>query len=195
MKDTEIKKISDYLSISIEEIKKVLAEKKKEINQKPKKENFDKEAPRKFYFLENDLKKLELKIETLHNEIARLGKEIGRSCDESGETFHDNFDYEECSRQQTLWSGEIKKLTEIKRKSKIVVPSKEEKKVFIGKKVKILKNGEKFSFYIGSYMSFTKNYISYKSPIASLIFGAKEGETKEGIINGKKTVLEIISIE
>ncbi len=195
MKDTEIKKISDYLSVSVNEIKKVLTKKEKEVNEKTNKEKPMEKKTDQLYFLENDLKKMELKIEELHKEIARLGKEIGRSCDVSGETFHDNFDYEECSRQQTIWSEEIKKLTAIRRKAKIVSPNKKEKKVLIGKKVTLIKNGEKISFYIGSYMSFTKNYISYKSPIVSLILGAKEGEIKQGIINGKKTIAEIISID
>ncbi len=195
MKDTEIKKISEHLSVSVNEIKQVLAKKQKEINQELKKEETIEQKTQEVYFLEADLKKMEFKIETLHKEIARLGKEIGRSCDESGETFHDNFDYEECSRQQAIWSGEIKKLTAIRRRSKIVNPNRKEKKVLIGKKVTIIKNGQKISFYIGSYMSFTKNYISYKSPIVNLIFGSREGEVKEGLINGEKTVIEIISIE
>jgi len=195
MKEIEIKRLSNYLSVSTEKIKRVLAKKKKELSQIKKTEKTMEQKKQEFYFLEDDFKKLEEKIENLHNEIKRLGNEIGKSCDVSGETFHDNFDYEECGRQQSIWSEEVRKLTVIRRKSKVVAPNKTKKMVLIGKKVALIKNGELLTFHIGSYMSFTKNYISYKSPIVSLILGSKQGDTLEGLINGKKTKIEIVSID
>ncbi len=188
MKDEDIKKISQAFKITEEAIREALA---RGLKEKPKKD--DKSH---FLFLPEDIEALEKRIEDLHNEILRLGTAIGLSCDVSGETFHDNFDYEECSRQQSMWSAEIKKLTDLRGRAKIINPADiDKKKVGIGTVVKMDRDGHPLKIRVGSYMTFSHKSASYESPIVKLILGAKVGETREGVIGDKKTKIRIISIE
>jgi transcription elongation GreA/GreB family factor len=149
-----------------------------------------------FYFLEKDFDELNNKISIIQDEISRLGQEIAHSVDVSGETFHDNFVYDEGNRQQEMWSNELKKLLTVKNKSKIFQLSKEENQniIMIGKNVLLMVNDKQIHIKIGSYLNFDKKSISYASEFAQNIINLKKGEKKEFIINHKKikvTVLEI----
>jgi len=194
MKDEDIKKISEAFAIPEVSIREVLAKAAATAKTESKKLGHKDGGHNHFYFLPDDFDLLDKKIETLHQEIDRLGKAIGLSSDISGETFHDNFDYEECSRQQAMWSEEIRKLSLIKRKAKIIHPRKNGDVVAIGRTVSLDNNGKKMTIKIGSYMTFNSDSVSYASPIVKLIFGAKSGETKEGLIQGKKTKIKILEI-
>jgi len=194
MKEIDIKKISEAFTIPEEAIRETLA---KAANSTPtERKGFDHEEPGRspFYFLPEDLHLLNKKIETLHQEISRLGRAIGRSCDVSGETFHDNFDYEECSRQQAMWSEEIKKLNAIKRNAKVINSNESGDIVALGKTVTINNNDKNMTIKIGSYMTFNNKSVSYASPIVKLILGAKVGDIKEGSIRGVKTKVHILEI-
>ncbi len=195
MKKTDIKKISRAFNISEKKIEKALEEAQEEIEKTTKEDDRLKIEHSHFYFLPEDMDKVNNRIESLHLEIVRLGKVIGRSCDVSGETFHDNFDYEEGSRQQGMWSEEIKKLTAIKRRAKIVIPPQTGHTVSIGRTIKIDNNGQLMEIKVGSYITFSSESISYASPIIKLIFGAKIGETKEGLVRKIKTKIRILDIK
>jgi transcription elongation GreA/GreB family factor len=194
MKEIDIKKISKGCEIPENAIRETLARATVNIKTEHKKPS-QKEVDRNhFYFLPDDFTLLDKKIETLHQEIDRLGKAIGLSSDISGETFHDNFDYEECSRQQAMWSEEIRKLTIIKRKAKMVSPNESGDIVAVGRTITLENNGKNMTIKIGSYMTFSSESVSYASPIVKLIFGAKSGDTKEGLIQGQKTKIHILEI-
>jgi len=194
MKETDIKKISEAFAIPEEAIRETLARAAADAKTEHKKSSHKEGGHNHFYFLPDDFALLEKKIETLHQEIDRLGKAIGLSSDISGETFHDNFDYEECSRQQAMWSEEIRKLTIIKRKAKMVSPNENGNIVAVGRTVTLDNNGKEMTIKIGSYMTFSSESVSYASPIVKLIFGAKPGDTKEGFIRGQKTKIHILEI-
>lgn len=194
MKEIDIKKISEAFAIPEEAIRETLARAAANVKTEHKKSSHKEGGHNHFYFLPDDFTLLEKKIETLHQEIDRLGKAIGLSSDVSGETFHDNFDYEECSRQQAMWSEEIRKLTIIKRKAKMVSPNESGDIVAVGRTVTLDNNGKNMTIRIGSYMTFSSESVSYASPIVKLIFGAKSGDTKEGLIRGQKTKIHILEI-
>lgn len=195
MKNEDIQKISKTFNISEEDIKKTLEREAAKIK-KPEYKIDQKIANSKnFLFLPEDLAKLDEKIKKIRFEINRLGKAIGKSCDISGETFHDNFDYEECGRQQSMWLEEMRKLTNIRQKSKIVLPKKNANSVSIGQRVVIENNGKKMEIRVGSYLTFSRDSFSYLSPIISLITGAKSGESRTGLINGVKTIVKILEIK
>ena len=149
-----------------------------------------------FYFLEKDFDELNNKIFTIQEEISRLGQEIAHSVDVSGETFHDNFVYDEGNRQQEMWSNELKKLLAIKNKSKVFQLPKEENKniVMIGKNVLLLVNDKQIHIKIGSYINFDKKSISYASAFAQNVINLKQGEEKEFIINHKKTKVTVLEV-
>lgn len=195
MKNADVKKISRAFGISEEAIKAALKRATAKTEKLNRVDDPKTSPPSYFYFLANDFQELVIRIENLHKEITRLGEAIGRSCDVSGETFHDNFDYEECSRQQAMWSDEIKKLTEIKSRARIVeAQDNGQLSVSVGRTIVIRNNGSLQKIQIGGYMTFSPGSVSYDSALVKLIFGAKIGDVKEGLIGKKKTKIEIMEI-
>lgn len=138
-------------------------------------------------FLLADYKRLEEEIDKLKTRIREIGKDMGDSCKEGAETFHDNFAYEQGERDQRMWSQKLRELERIKNLIQIVGPVSSNKAT-IGKKVSIenCETGEKHSFVIGSYRTFDADRISYISPLAKLIIGASIGEKRAGEIGGSK---------
>lgn len=217
MKD-EIKKISERFNISEAEIRKLLASEtdlkqnppknkkgdnikrksaEKNIAQIAKKENQSEDFDEFYFFTEKEYEALLKKMEKIETEIGRLGKEIGASCDDS-ETFHDNFDLEECMRQQHMWSDQLKKLRDIKGKIRILETNKVDiENVSIGNTVTVKNNfnEEIITIKIGGYMTIETDTISYQSPLAKILMGAKKGETRKGFINKKQKSYKVLKIE
>jgi hypothetical protein len=136
--EDEIKIISVKFGISESEIKKVIGYKKdekptrkrptdltdkkkslQEIDNKNQKLEVAFKKNHQYIFTQDGYKKLLEKIDDIKSRISVIGKEIGESCDES-ETFHDNFDYEEGTRQQFMWTKELRKFLVMKSKARIV---------------------------------------------------------------------------
>jgi len=136
-----------------------------------------------YYFLKEDLYELDLKISRIKKEIGFYQKEKGLSTTQSSETWHDNYGFEESERQiKRLWS-QLQELTDIKNHSEIIDIKKHDEKTGIGKiiKIKDLKSNKEKQILIGSYLVFkNKNAISYNSPLAQNLRGAKKGETING---------------
>jgi transcription elongation GreA/GreB family factor len=152
-----------------------------------------------YYFLKEDFDKLENKIEEIKTKMKNIFKEIGNGCQETSETYHDNFAYESGQQQSLMWSEHLGKLIAVRNNLQIVTPDEDKSIATIGKTVTIvdLIANSKFKFKIGSYMTFVDDdsEISYKAPIATIVIGAKVGEVKEGTIAGKLKKFEIIKIE
>ena len=130
----------------------------------------------KYYFLIEDYNALLLKINGFVEEIKRLGKEIGESCSDS-ETFHDNFDYEEGGRQQKMWTEHFMRLKKIKENAEIITSNDTSNFVGIGNLVELeTAEGEKIKKRIGSYLTFSDDDISYKSPLAKTLMKKRVGD-------------------
>lgn len=155
-----------------------------------------------FYFLKEDFEALTVEIEKIAEKIKEIGKEMGRSCQEGAETFHDNFAYEDGERQQRMWSMRIRELIKIRNQARVVEPQQSDT-IAIGATVTVEdEDTEEVSvFKISSYMVLTKQeqeeekVISYNSPLARLLMGGRAKETKGGIIAGNKKSFFIISIK
>ncbi len=202
MDNQAIKKISIAFRIPEDDLKKCLKERPKpKITQREvlfkdnPQANSEKQNLKAIYFFEEDFHELEKKINRIKKEIQRLGAEIAHSVDVSGETFHDNFVYEEGGRQQSMWTQEILKLESIRSRAKVIkfLPDGE-KIVKLGKIVKLSLNGKVSSIRIGSFLNFKKNSISYASEFSQKIMGLKIGDQKNILINEKKTVVIIKEI-
>src|SRR3989344_1351490 len=136
------------------------------------------------YFLEEDFRGLNQEIAHICDKIKDAGREMGLSCQEGAETFHDNFAYEEGERQQYMWSKRLREIIAIRNNSRVVTPDSGTTRVSLGKKVTIRDNatGETKTFKIGSFMVFSQETetISYPAPLARLVIGAEAGEMREG---------------
>ena len=205
-----IKKISEKFGISEVEIIQVLENSSQTTTQLPKEKNpkiknlpvfFKKRESvsiavvrKKYYFLKKDYDLLLLKFEDILQEIERLGLEIGGSCDET-ETFHDNFDYEECGRQQRMWIAHYRKFKKVKEGAEIVQEKMDLNFVNIGRTVVIkFKNGKELTKKIGSYMTFSDDEISYNAPLAKVMIGKKIGDNIQEKYHNHNFQFQIISI-
>ncbi|MCK6463087.1 MAG: GreA/GreB family elongation factor [Candidatus Pacebacteria bacterium] len=151
-----------------------------------------------YYFLEEDFKELCFKINELNEKLTEIGQEMGESCRQSSETYHDNFPFEEGRRQQDMISTRISELINIKSRAKIIQPDITSNCVSIGKIVVIKDEGtnEEETYKIGSYMIFKRlhGYVSYNAPLVKLILGAKAGDVREGKIESKNKVLKVLKV-
>jgi len=150
-----------------------------------------------YYFLPHDFEELNAQIDRICTTIKEIGQEMGASCREGAETFHDNFAFEDGERQQYMLSNRLRELIKIRNNSR-VVNSSNGNKVSIGRIITIRDEitGEKQTFKIGSYMVFRdQNAISYNAPLARCLMGAEVGEIREGTIGGKKRQFVVLQIK
>lgn len=152
-----------------------------------------------YYFLKGDFDALSVEIEKIADKIKELGKEVGKSCQEGAETFHDNFALEDSHRQQFMWSTRLRELIRIRNQAR-VVESQQNDKVSLGLTVTVKdeNTSEIRVIKIGSYMVLQEHQgevISYNAPLARMLISGKVGETKEAIIAGKKKIFHILKIE
>lgn len=152
-----------------------------------------------YYFTKEDFAALNQEIASICDRIKEAGKEMGASCGEGAETFHDNFAYEEGERQQYMWSKRLRELVGIRNQSRVVEPQKS-RKVSLGSIVttRDTTTGTDRKFRIGSFMIFGQidnSVISYNAPLAKMIIGAEVGDTREANIAGVKKKVEVIKIE
>jgi len=151
------------------------------------------------WFLREDLRALEARIEELRRLIREIGQEMGASCQEGAETFHDNFAFEDGERNQRMWGEQVRRLTHIRREARIVEPPEHGDRVGLGRTVTFrdLDSGEVQTFTIGSYMSFADrngSIVSYIAPLARILVGAEEGDEREGLIRGQQRSFEILEV-
>ncbi len=151
-----------------------------------------------YYFVMEDFNALEAKLEHLNAEVRRIGEDMGRSCGEGAETYHDNFAFEDGERQQRMLARRIAALLPIRRGARIVRASSDSSRVVIGSVVSFEDHhtGKEHRLRLGSYMLFDDDRaISYGSPIGRALLGAEEGEIVEARIDGKLHELEVGRIE
>jgi transcription elongation GreA/GreB family factor len=154
-----------------------------------------------YYFLKEDFEALNAEIEKIADKIKEIGKEMGKSCQEGAETFHDNFAYEDGERQQYMWSTRIRELIRIRNQACVLLDPPRGDTVSIGRTV-IVKDehtGETRAIKIGSYMVLSKEegkeVISYNAPLARMLIGAQVGDIRDAVIAGKKKRFRVLKIE
>lgn len=150
-----------------------------------------------YYFLRKDLEMLDRMIADINNKVKQSGKDIGDSCHQSAETYHDNAPYEEAVRSMALYSTYLKSLWDIWNQSQVIEPAQNTDQVRIGHKVILLdmNTDELIKIRIGSYRVFDDNAISYTSPLAQLILGAPQGHIRKGMVGDRQRELMVLSIE
>ena len=150
-------------------------------------------------FLRKDYDALIAKIEQLAGELREAGQEKGLWANQSAETWHDNFGYEQEQQHQWAVSERLEDFVAMKNDAAIVdqrVPDE----VDIGAEVTIrdTRSGEQKTFVIGSYQVLDQqhdNEISYAAPLARPLMGATVGEEREVTIGDQVTVYRVVGID
>lgn len=153
----------------------------------------------RYYFSKEDCNELQEEITNIRKRVKEIGQEMGASCREGAETFHDNFAFEDGERQQQILTKRYIELRRVFENAIVVKKVDQKEKVAFGNivKYKDLNSNEEKIVEIGSYMILRKyrgNLISYNSPLGKLLLGAEEGEIKKGKIAGKINEIEILNI-
>lgn len=152
----------------------------------------------RYFFLIEDFDDLNREIGNTSRLIEKAMKDIGDSCDEGADTWHDNFAFEEGQRQSTMWTQRIRELLKIRNNAALVNPPTDTSKVSVGCTVTVLDEtkSKEMTFKIGSYINFkdSRDYVSYSAPLAKLVIGAAVGEERKGMIDPYEMILKVMKI-
>lgn len=149
-------------------------------------------------FLRKDYDALIAKIEELAGELREAGQEKGRWANQSAETWHDNFGYEQEEQHQWAVSERLEDFVTMRNDAEIV-DQRVADEVDIGAEVTIrdTRSGERKTFVIGSYQVLDQqhdNEISYAAPLARPLMGATVGEEREVTIGDQATIYRVVDI-
>lgn len=157
----------------------------------------------RYFFTREDFEVLNRRIDSVNDRIKLAAKEMGLSCQQTSETFHDNFGFEQAERDRGMWSSHIRQLIEVKNNAEVIVPGLNEGKVRMGRVVRILDldTKETKTFRVGSYM-ILDGYktevipsLSYDAPLPKALLGAGEGDYREVFFGGEKHRYVILKVE
>lgn len=153
-----------------------------------------------YYFLKKDFDALNTEIEKIADKIKEIGHEMGKSCQEGAETFHDNFAYEDGERQQYMWSTRLRELIRIRNQARVLLEPPKGDTATIGRTITVEdeNTGETLIMKIGSYMVLANEegeVISYNAPLARMLVGGRVGDIRESVIAGKKKSFRILEIK
>lgn len=144
------------------------------------------------YFSKKGLELKKAQVITQENKIKALQKE---AADAAGVSYdwHDNFGYEEATRQVEIEMESLAKLRGEIKNSKIIEPEEQAQKINIGTTVKLLLGGKETEFTIGAYGETdpVNGLISYVSPLASSLLGMQVGDSKTATLGSGKVIIMI----
>jgi transcription elongation factor GreA len=131
--------------------------------------------------------KLIEKIRLLKGALKKVRAQKGEVAERDGNSWHDNFAFEELERQERMLMGQIAR-EQARLNSAKVVEKKAGNTIGIGSKVTVeFTDGEKMLVEIvGAEESDpSAGKTSYQSPLGQALMGAKVGETRECVVDGK----------
>ena len=151
-------------------------------------------------------------VESLRKEIDKkekllleLGKEKAHAAENEGDTWHDNFAFEQIEIKERGIIREISDLTNQLNTAEIIDVSSDQEKdvVNIGSTVKVTiktseeEEEEEYEFVLtgGEKNLSGIEYVSVNAPIGKCIFGKKVGFKGSYSINGNEVYVKILSVE
>jgi transcription elongation GreA/GreB family factor len=152
-----------------------------------------------YRFLRKDYDALLAKIEELAGALREAGQEKGRWANQSAETWHDNFGYEQEQRQEWVLSDRLDEFVEMKNDAEIV-QGRAMNEVDIGCRVTVrdTESDEQRTFMVGSYQVLDQQQeeeVSYAAPLAKPFMGATVGEEREVTIGDRSAMFRVVGIE
>lgn len=151
-----------------------------------------------YFFLREDFDRLNGEIAEVCDKIKETGQEMGISCKEGAETFHDNWVYEEGERRQHMLSSQLRKLIQIRNRARVVAPDEiTADRVSIGTTIIVRDEttSAERTFRIGSYKTYREGDVAYNAPLARVLIGAKVGDTRQGMVGGKQATLTVLNVQ
>ena len=153
-----------------------------------------------YYFFQEDYDRLVAQVADLRGKIGEAFRDAADSADQSSETWHDNFGFEDGQRQIMMHGRQLEKLVEVMSRAEILPrPESVSEEVSIGSAVRVEAedSGETLLYRIGSYAVALNDVgvISYDSPIARLLLGARVGEVRAGLVGSGMRSFRVLGLE
>lgn len=151
-------------------------------------------------FLEEDLADLDTAIDEVRNQIRRAKHEAAESVEQSSESWHDNFTFEEAQRQLRMLLNHLGGLSNQRERAVVVDVPERPLRADVGTRVSFTGLGDEpetlilGSANVGKRMA-ELGAVSYLSPVGALLLGATNGETRTGTISGREVTLTITAVE
>ena len=147
------------------------------------------------YFSKKGLELKKTQIKAQEEKIKTLQKE---AADAAGVSYdwHDNFGYEEATRQVEIELESLAKLKKEVRDGKIIEPEEQAQKVTIGTTIKLLLGEKEAEFTVGAYGETDpgNGLISYISPLANSLLEMGMGDSKTVNLGNRQVVITIKKI-
>lgn len=151
------------------------------------------------YFLRGDLETLYKKIDKVSKDLDRVSLLLGEACRQSAETYHDNAPYEDAVREQGILSRRLHDLLHLQKEAVVIELPQTFWTVQVGATVTVqdLATSETETYEIGSYVVFDDRYerISYVSPLAQALEGARVGEIRTLNLETMARNLKVVAIK
>lgn len=151
-----------------------------------------------FLFLEDDRQALVNEIQAVAKEIKRVQGETAESTEQTSETWHDNFMFEEGERQMRLLAERLEYLNDVLARAE-VVEKRHGGTSGVGSTVTFVDeaSGATQTVEIGSYLILDQRpgVASYESPLGRLLFGARPGDVREGSVGSSIKRVNIVDVQ
>lgn len=152
-------------------------------------------------FLQLDLDWLDHQIEHVRAMIRQVKLQGQESTEQSSESWHDNYNFEESQRQLKMLMNHLGGLSKARERAIVVEPLEFPTVVDVGTTVTFvdLQSGSSDTFSIGSYMVSDDlrelDFISYETPVAEVLRGLAVGESRVGKVGGHDREFRVTAID
>lgn len=157
-------------------------------------------------FFKHELDSLSQYILKLKDDYEQIMIEKRVSTEQSSESWHDNFMFEESQRKLKLLQNQIDSASNAFHRSRLVDNKSIHitDKITIGTLVTIINEGYEKQYFIGGFMTSQEHpqaphrnvkHISYKSALGETLIGRKVGERISALIGKTERNIKVIKIE
>ncbi len=153
------------------------------------------------YFLQDDLKALQDAIDVVRAQIRQVKAESAESVEQSSESWHDNYTFEDAQRQLRMLLNQLGGLSRALERAQLVEPPSDPQKGDVGVLVRFhdettdaLDEVLLGSSMVGPRLS-ALGCVSYQSPLGALLYGARVGDVRRGRVGAREMHVVILALE
>jgi transcription elongation GreA/GreB family factor len=134
----------------------------------------------------------------MQSRIRAVKLEAQEGTEQSSESWHDNYVFEESQRQLKMLLNLLGGLSSARENAVVVYPPTDPQTVEVGTTVEFLLDDKLDVLSIGSYMVSDslrdRDFVSYEAPLAVCLLGLKPGETRLADLHGRAVRVEIRTV-
>ena len=151
----------------------------------------------KYFMTRSGADRLRAQTVILEAKLRAVLKEKGVAADVGGNVWHDNFAFEQASRDEAMLSKQLHDMRQLLRGATIVDPPIDPDRVVLGCKVEIEIDGAaRKQVVVGGYLESDpdRGIVSYDSPLGKALLGSRPGDVRTYAVAGRDITVEIFSL-